>query len=221
MFKCPFDNRQFQSRQALADHKRDAHAGGQRANRRRNVPARNVPAAMATAVGTQGDVVTTISRMEKLVTLNGSVGLVVVSPLQPHTRTAAPTTAVLPWLARLYGVFSKVEWISAELHYRPTCGTNTSGAITYTMDWSGLKPNTRDKVLACAPLQDHAVWQASTLVLPRDKLQSRKSYDTSTEVSYNADTCPGNFAVALSSNQNVDVGELWVKYTVKLFGPHG
>lgn len=120
-----------------------------------------------------------------------------------------------PFLKGLSANFELYRWTKMEVQYKPAVGTNTAGAVTIGVDWSNKKTKkTRPEISALTPMMDTPVWQMSKLTLPSSRLQTRKEYILeSDDVN---DKQPG--ALLWKSSSSSAVGDLWISYTVHLFG---
>lgn len=133
-----------------------------------------------------------------------------VYPLNPYVFT---------WLSTLAKAFDRHSWHSCRVFYKPAVGTNMNGILAYGMDWNYSGGGDKTKVLACTPVVDAPVWQATEMVLPSQKLMSRKEYLNSATLG--VDSSPGQ-VVWYATHRDTSVitlGELWVCYDLTLFGP--
>lgn len=160
----------------------------------------------------------TLSRREFLTTVSMSTTkeTVISVPL-------IPTTAVLPYLYRLYQIYDRVQWESLTIYYRPSVGTTTNGVVSYGIDWNSENSmSSRSQVLSLSPVADHAVWQTTEnnpIRTPKDLLQSRKWFTTQDAGDKSKfDLGPGSVIWATSTGSTASVGELWVEYKVRLVG---
>lgn len=155
----------------------------------------------------------TVSRREMFVEVTG--GDVKVYIFEPSNFT---------WLANLSKSFDRLVWVRAHLYFKSAVGTTTNGMVAYGMDWNFSNPSftNRKTVLACTPVADHPVWQSTEdqpLILPPNRLMSRREYLVTTSSTVKQeDRAPGYLLVACSSDSKTVVGEIWVDYTVQLFG---
>lgn len=141
------------------------------------------------------------------------------------TRPLVPSAAIMPFLFRLSSCYQRIRWLRASVTWRPACGTNTDGLISYGVAFNGSKSVTsRDLVCALTPVNDHPVWQSSgtsPLVIPADMLMSRKWYALNVTSSDAFDQTIGNFCVGLSHGSESSAhprGEFWINYTVEMEG---
>lgn len=149
-----------------------------------------------------------------------------------------------PWLSNLAKAFERLRWHSVTLEWRPTVGANTDGCFAMGFDWgeksasavelrevggrevfSADDPTAIDRtaVLACTPCVDTPVWQrVPNFVVPGSKLQSRAWYEipadpkTTTIAVY--DQAPGSIIYNCTGAANKTMGEVWIRYSAKLFG---
>lgn len=129
-----------------------------------------------------------------------------------------PTANNLPWLFGLTRSFDQVIWHSAVLTYRPCVGTNSSGIIVIGMDWnfsSNKDSMTRTHIQSCTPVTETPVYAPTRLVLPRSRLQSRKSYNTNAT---DNDASPGQILAYMRAGKGIMCGDLWMEYDVTLMG---
>lgn len=157
----------------------------------------------------------TISRSEVLETM--------VAVTQDMTYSSALSPHDLPWLSKLAAVFQCWQVIRAEIEWRPAVGTTVPGMVTWGFDWMSKKApssTTRNSILALTPVVDSPVWKPARMVLPVSRLQTRKWYsvcrlDKGKYPDDSLDFYPGYVLSAIHKNGG---GELWLHYTVKLFG---
>lgn len=80
-------------------------------------------------------------------------------------------------------------------------------------------PATRTDIVSHTPNITQAVWEDGDrhpLILPRDKLQTRKWYIMGAK---DADGGPGQLEIGVTSAAvNQVLGEVWVEYTVRMSG---
>lgn len=132
-----------------------------------------------------------------------------------------------PWLKNISGSFEQVQYHKLAFHYKPAVGTTASGLFMMGMDWNGkadMDDNTKamTAVSNSTPVVEVPLWQMASMVLPANKLQTRKSYVTqnSVEVTY-FDKAPGLLLVYVkgdATTQGLFIGNLWVEYEVTLSG---
>nr|UJG28002.1 VP3 [Bayan-Khairhan-Ula Melophagus solemo-like virus] len=151
-----------------------------------------------------------VSRTEYLLPITGEIG-----SLDLHPST-------FPFLKGISGHFARYKWTKLVIIYKPACGTMISGALTFGIDWSNSgKYTTKAQVTALTPVRDSAVWQSFSMALPSSHLQSRREYVLSSK-DVN-DSQPGRlwFYNSASAGSNVNVGDLWVTYSITLSGTTG
>lgn len=125
------------------------------------------------------------------------------------------------WLNTLARSFDRITWNSVSLHFKSCAGTNTTGFISYGVDWDSSTPSSLSRaiVLALTPVMDHPVWQGSTLPLPSNRLMTRREYRIRTGATEDVyDRGIGYLLYSCTAAKSVMVGELWVSYTATLFG---
>lgn len=151
-----------------------------------------------------------ISRRELLITLKGETASATLKPLN------------FPWLKNIAKAFDRVSWHGAKVFYRPSVGATTSGSVAIGVDWdSNTATLTYENVAAMTPFTDGAVWQPLTLVLPRNKLMSRKEYviTPNKDKDSDFDLSPGYLCVAADgAPSNTTLGHVWIEYDLTLFG---
>jgi hypothetical protein len=86
-------------------------------------------------------------------------------------------------------------------------------------------PKDRAQVSALYPVNDHPIWQSSSLRVAKDLLMSRKWYATQSitgEASFDSfDYGPGTLEVGATHDSSTSakvLGEFWVSYSVTLDG---
>lgn len=141
------------------------------------------------------------------------------------TKELKPSAGVMPFLFRLSSCYQRIRWISARITWRPSCGTNTNGIISYGVAFNNSKSvTTRDMVVALTPVNDHPVWQSSVnapLIIPAEMLMSRKWYALNTTLADDFDLQIGKFCVGMTHDQegaSKSRGEFWINYTVEMEG---
>lgn len=155
----------------------------------------------------------TVAREELLVSINSKDGRKGYIDLIPSKFS---------WLNTVAKAYERCTWLSAQVYYKPAVGTNTDGLIVYGIDWNSLGTGaTRAAVQAYTPVADHPVWQdnrGSPLVLPTNKLQTRKEYIISAPIKQDAQ--PGQLVWCCDSSaaDTVFIGELWIRYKIHFFG---
>lgn len=125
------------------------------------------------------------------------------------------------WCKTMTKVFERFRYNSLVIEYRPTVGTNTSGAITIGVDWSGpeasITPKDRAHVCAMTPCVDGPVWQAMSLRLPSRLLQSRPWFSL-VSTSEPQEQAPGALYYQYNTKPTVSLGEIWVTYDIMFQG---
>lgn len=136
-----------------------------------------------------------------------------------------PSTGTMPFLFRLATCYQRIRWARAHISWRPSCGTNTNGIISYGVAWNNTQAlNTRELVTSLTPCNDHPVWQSTgvaPLVIPQDMLMSRKWYALNTNKADPFDQQMGRFYVGVSHDARGAAesrGEFWISYTVEMEG---
>lgn len=134
-----------------------------------------------------------------------------------------PSASVMPFLFRLSSCYQRLRWLRATITWRPSCGTTTSGIITYGVAFNGsANLRSRHDITSLTPVSDHPVWSAAPgLRVPSDLLMSRKWYLLNSTGGDSFDKSPGRFWIGLthdSSSTAQSRGEFWISYTVEMEG---
>lgn len=136
-----------------------------------------------------------------------------------------PSTGVMPFLFRLALCYQRIKWIRAHISWRPACGTNTNGIVSYGVAYNNTRSiTTRELVTSLTPCNDHPVWQSTgitPLIIPTDMLMSRKWYALNTSADDPFDQQMGKFYVGISHDNATAAesrGEFWISYTVEMEG---
>lgn len=135
-----------------------------------------------------------------------------------------PSAGVMPFLFRLSTCYQRIRWLRASISWRPACGTNTNGIISYGVAFNNARGiTTRELVTSLTPVNDHPVWQSSgnsPLVIPGEMLMSRKWYALNTTGADTYDQQVGKFCVGLShdSGKAEARGEFWISYSIEMEG---
>lgn len=142
-----------------------------------------------------------------------------------YTKSLVPGPAFMPFLHRLSECYQRIRWLRMHITWRPACGTNTNGIITYGVAYNNTTQFlTRGDVTALTPVNDHPVWQASgnrPLVIPGEMLMSRKWYGLNTTGADPFDKQVGTFVFGISHDVDPVArsrGEFWVNYSVEMEG---
>lgn len=128
------------------------------------------------------------------------------------------------FLKTLDAAFERHQWRALKFWWKPAVGTTFGGLFSSGIDWdfAGTADVERKKIVAHTPSSTHSVWQdteATPLVLPKDRLQSRLWYLP--DASEYVDKGPGRLQYAAdTATQTVEttIGEIWVGYDVILSG---
>lgn len=136
-----------------------------------------------------------------------------------------PSAGVMPFLFRLATCYQRIRWMRAHISWRPACGTNTNGIVSYGVAYNNTQSiNTRELVTSLTPCNDHAVWQSTgvaPLVIPTDMLMSRRWYALNTAQDDPFDKQFGKFYVGVSHDAHPageSRGEFWISYSVEMEG---
>jgi hypothetical protein len=142
--------------------------------------------------------------------------------IAPIATTGEPK---LPFLTNLARVYTRYRWESLSFSWRPGVGTNNDGSVTYgtkLMDGDVTKnPSSRVAISALYPVNDHPIWQGSTLPVAKPLLQSRLWYATYGNSIDTVEQAPGVLQVGISHDAlaaDKYVGEFWITYTVTFDG---
>lgn len=141
------------------------------------------------------------------------------------SQSLAPSANFMPFLFRLSSCYQRIRWLRMHIYWRPACGTNTNGIITYGVAYNNSnKFSARSDVTSLTPVCDHPVWQASgtqPLIIPGEMLMSRKWYALNTTGADPFDKQVGTFVCGLSHDAHAGAqsrGEFWASYTVEMEG---
>lgn len=124
-----------------------------------------------------------------------------------------------PFLKGLGNLFERAQWRVMRVYYKPAVGTTVGGLVSYGVSWDSTTKDSRAKIAALTPNCSHAVWADTTLkplVLPPGKLQSRNWYVL--DAKEVADKQPCSIEVAVESEANKLIGEIWYQYSITLMG---
>lgn len=137
--------------------------------------------------------------------------------------------ASFTWASKIAAAFDRATYHKVVFRYKAAVGTNVNGMISFSFDWDSNQAATvnRNIVLAATPVNDHPVWQSSTMALPPSRLMTRKEYNMfapKSAVGTDYDNCPGYLLYATTATKGTAtddfvVGELWIDYDISLFGP--
>lgn len=131
-----------------------------------------------------------------------------------------PSANVMSWLYKISVAFDRIVWMRARVTWKPCVGTTTNGSLVYGVDWNSNKSGpTRESVQALTPNVENAVWQAATLVLPQDRLMTRRYYNLNS--ASKEDRQPGTLSYHVKGAAQATaqpLGDLWIEYTVRLSG---
>nr|QRD99878.1 MAG: capsid [Culex impudicus luteo-like virus] len=216
MVNCPICKRQFKTAAALAQHKRDSHSAPAQPVRRVPRVARNPnPQSLPAGGFREGELV--IGREELL----DSPSIKAQVTEYKKAIFVKPSADVLPWLGKLAANFEQIEWHSIKLVWKPAVGTTFNGSVVIGVDWNANTTEaTRAKAQAAVPHIDTPIWQKGVMVLPQNRLQSRKTYVLGADSK--VDQGPGVvlFTARVSApDREVFLGDLWLDYKVRLIGP--
>lgn len=121
-------------------------------------------------------------------------------------------------LGALAKVYDRYIINSLSLHYHPSCGTTTNGALTIAVDWD---PNdtgpTLSKCKAMWPQIRTPVWQTASLKLPAKRLMDKKQIHTDMKQPFAIQIAMAKVpATAVAT-----VGELYLRYDITFLGVSG
>lgn len=133
-----------------------------------------------------------------------------------------PTNSILPWLNKLWSAFGQARWLHLELFWKPSVSATTNGRIIMAFDGDGrINVPSKESILAYSPVYDTVIWQdtqSKPLVVPKAMLKPNFLY--STDASGNLGlSSPGSIVIYATGPANIELGEVWVKYKVKLLNP--
>lgn len=207
--KCSQCNRLFANRAALQQHVRDAHSASRKQPSGGGAPYSTSTARTSNSLS--GGI--TISRTEALsdITTDGNGNARDAVKLQP-------TSSNFTWLHKMYEAFSEAEYLSFAIFWKPAVSANTDGRIAFCFDADGKfdAPSSRTEVLSHSPSMDAQVWkdtQQTTLRIPNVLLRSRPRWPTS------GSEFPGTIMYFATGPKSKTIGELWVSYSVRFYGP--
>jgi len=130
-----------------------------------------------------------------------------INPLNPF---------LFPWLVGIAGNFDQYTFRSLRVEYKPLCGTSSKGrvGIFFDKDSSDPGPDDRSALANYPTLSEISVWAVSSLNIPVDNVKRFMADNpTSDPKLINL----GKIGWATYGSDTVDVGELFVEYTVELF----
>lgn len=127
----------------------------------------------------------------------------------------------MTWLKTVAKAFEKYQWMGVKVFWKPAVGTTVGGLVSLGMRWeeTATPPSKRTEIVALTPNRTHAVWEdgeSKPLVIPADKLQTRKWYIQGADGS---DGSPGQVEIGVSTSEvNKLLGEVWVEYSIRMAG---
>lgn len=132
-----------------------------------------------------------------------------------------PTAARLPWLHRIGACFDEAVWESVEIQWRPCVAATFSGSLLLGVDWnSAAVAADRNRVAACSLSLHTPLWKPATVRLPQQRLQGRRAYAFRSQVAEENSPCAILMNVrGVTTDAGVCVGDVWVKYVIRLSGP--
>lgn len=165
----------------------------------------------------QPNVVLPITRVELL----RSVTMGAQSQLVSDYAVLFADQTTMPWLSKLTSAFGQIQWLHLEVFWKPSVGSVTNGRIIFAFDGDGkAEVSTKAQLLALSPLYDTVIWQdtqSRPLIVPRAML--KPNYVYSLDAEQNALKSPGCIKWYATGPAATELGELWVKYKVKLMNP--
>lgn len=209
--KCSQCNRLFANRAALQQHMRDRHSGGGK-RQPSGGGAAYVPSSSRTVNSLSGGI--TITRSEALSDLTTDA----TNGVARNVIKLKPNGTDFVWLKKMYDAFSEAEYLSFALFWKPAVSANTDGRIAFCFDSDGQSnvPGSRADVLGHSPSMDAQIWkdtQQTTLRIPLVLLRSRLRWPTA------GDDYPGSILYYATGPKSTMLGELWVSYSVRFYGP--
>lgn len=174
-----------------------------RAPRRKNNPSRE-----------DGSITLTRTELVTTLTLSNASSAVGHIDLLPDS---------FPFMKAVFAAFDRLKWLKLHMYYKPAVGTVYGGLVSFGMDWdfSSVDVN-RSKISGFSPNCTIAAWadgENRPLVIPPNKLMSRSWY-TPRQGDW-VDKGPGKIHWAINGKRDAGettIGELWVSYTVQMFG---
>jgi hypothetical protein len=137
----------------------------------------------------------------------------------------APGISGMPILDSISKSFDRYELLTLKLFWRPSCGTVQPGAVIMGVDYDPEEKATSSlaKVQALFPRYRGAVWTEGTLVVPSNRLMSRKFLlvGNAAGAKTNADYAALQVILGITKGDKngVTLGEIWCQYTVRLHSP--
>jgi hypothetical protein len=142
----------------------------------------------------------------------------------PQILRFAPGSSfpTLAFLDKMAIPFDRYVLLRVEVLYKPSVGTTKDGFVVIGVDWDVAgQVSTLAGAQTLLPRVRIPVWQEQRMVLPTNRLMSRRFLLCSSNVALSKDPDYGCFGLAISCNQATEVGEIWVRYRIQLSGPTG
>lgn len=141
------------------------------------------------------------------------------------TATSYPvnpqSNSTFTWLSAIATRFEMYRFRKLKFHYKPSCSTITSGYVILGMDFDFYDPSpTKPTMLAWKYSSKSAVWQSSSLDVSMDSRMSTPRYcNVSSSQGDSRLDMLGNLWVLAFHGTTLDVGEVYVEYTVEFLQP--
>ncbi len=124
---------------------------------------------------------------------------------------------------RIAATFDRYVVHSVSLSWRTSVGTQKDGAYVIGIEWDASKtaPKYAD-AQALVPRIRSAIWKEEQMVLPSDRLMSRRFYSTGFDDAATKNPDCTAFAAILAVKGVAsagNVGDVWIRYDVSLMGP--
>jgi hypothetical protein len=135
--------------------------------------------------------------------------------------------STFPWLSGLATRFEKYEFLSLRLTYKPSCPTTTAGgmALVAVYDPADAVPSHRNQLFNAESCVRAAIFDKLTLDLKRSHLKGERYVRATHHGLVDANelrTSDPGYMLACSMNvstTDIQYGDLFVEYTVRLIGP--
>lgn len=219
---CSVCRKKFSSKNGLKQHMQAVHSGNSNGGGK---PRQGVMAGYSGRAlskpqvmgSNSGDGTITLQRSELLETIE----VVANGTSAKGAIRLLPTANCMKWLHKIASSFDQIVWHSARVYFKPAVGTTFAGSLVIGVDWNPAATDAaRDTVQACSPVTESPAWQPSQLVLPTQRLQSRRYYFMVSAVAQ--DTSPAAVLYNLkctASTAQTFVGDIWIDYKVSLLSP--
>lgn len=214
MVKCTQCNRQFKTKAAMEQHRRDAHAGKSmpiKAPVPVPQPRRQRAVKSNVATGSNSDVKMRFKRSELLFTgaLAADKGSgTIYSTFSPSTGPKV--------LKKLAGTFEMYKIHSMRILYKSTCSTMRDGCVVigYQLDALTSVSITKESVLAMPSIQVALHETNRSLTIPLDKLPRYVTKRDSRDSPFTVYA----YWSSSSSKASIDLFDVFLEYDIELYG---